>query len=134
MLNKKNNVIYGLDADLIMLSLLRNNNIYLLREPTYLKLQNNEPYLYVSIEELKKNLILFYKHYFHNIDNLTEYYVFLCFLIGNDFIPHLSFLKFKNNGLEILLSYYKKVYDKSNIQVKVFHVKGSLKGNMKEKN
>ena len=28
----KNNVIYGLDADLIMLSLLKSNNIYLLRK------------------------------------------------------------------------------------------------------
>ena len=109
--NKKNNLIYGLDADLIMLSLLRENNIYLLREPTYLKLQNNEPYLFVSIKELKKNLIIFYEHYFSNKNNIIENYVFICFLIGNDFIPHLSFLKFKNNGLEILLSYYKKIYN-----------------------
>lgn len=108
---KKNNLIYGLDADLIMLSLLRENNIFLLREPTYLKLQNNDPYLFVSINELKNNLIIFYEHYFSSKDNIIENYVFICFLIGNDFIPHLSFLKFKNNGLEILLSYYKKIYN-----------------------
>ena len=120
-IHNKNNIIYGLDADLIMLSLLRNNNIYLLREPTYLKLEKNDPFLFISIEELKKNLILFYKHYFNNTDNLIEYYVFLCFLIGNDFIPHLSFLKFKKNGLEILLMYYKKVYNQINENILIIN-------------
>ena len=52
----KNNVIYGLDADLIMLSLLRNNNICLLREPVHLKLKNDKKFIYLSINELKINL------------------------------------------------------------------------------
>ena len=42
-------------------------------------------------------------------NNLVNYYVFLCFLLGNDFIPHLSFLNFKTSGLETLLLYYKRV-------------------------
>ena len=107
----KNNVIYGLDADLIMLSLISNTNIYLLREPMFLDLINKEdPFLYVNINNLKKNICIYYKQYFPT-DNtyLINYYVFLCFLLGNDFIPHLSFLNLKNNGLEILLQYYKKI-------------------------
>jgi 5'-3' exonuclease len=107
----KNNVIYGLDADLIMLSLISNTNIYLLREPMFLDLINKEdPFLYVNINNLNKNISLYYKDYFPT-DNkyLINYYVFLCFLLGNDFIPHLSFLNLKNNGLETLLMYYKKV-------------------------
>ena len=107
----KINVIYGLDADLIMLSLISNTNIYLLREPMFLELVNKEdPFLFVNIKNLKKNIELYYKNYFP-VDNkyLINYYVFLCFLLGNDFIPHLSFLNFKTNGLETLLLYYKKV-------------------------
>ena len=44
-----------------------------------------------------------------NTKYLIKYYVFLCFLLGNDFIPHLSFLNFKSSGLETLLLYYKKI-------------------------
>tara|TARA_Y100000389_G_scaffold89318_1_gene85791 strand:- start:3092 stop:4855 length:1764 start_codon:yes stop_codon:yes gene_type:complete len=107
----KNNVIYGLDADLIMLSLIGNTNIYLLREPMFLDLVNKEdPFLFVNIKNLKKNIELYYRDYFP-VDNkyLINYYVFLCFLLGNDFIPHLSFLNFKTDGLETLLLYYKRV-------------------------
>ena len=107
----KINVIYGLDADLIMLSLISNTNIYLLREPMFLELVNKEdPFLFVNIKNLKKNIELYYKNYFPvDTKYLINYYVFLCFLLGNDFIPHLSFLNFKTNGLETLLLYYKKV-------------------------
>ena len=107
---QKNNLIYGLDADLIMLSLLNDSNIYLLREPLHLKLNNNDKFLYLSIIEFKENLKLFYKDYFPiDTDNLIKYYIFMCFLLGNDFIPHLSFLNFKTLGLENLLINYKKI-------------------------
>ena len=107
----KNNVIYGLDADLIMLSLLKSNNIYLLREPMFLELGNkDDPFLFVNINNLKNNIKLFYNDFFPiDNNNLVNYYVFLCFLLGNDFIPHLSFLNFKTSGLETLLLYYKRV-------------------------
>ena len=112
---QKNNLIYGLDADLIMLSLLNDSNIYLLREPLHLELNNNDKFLYLSIVEFKQNLKLFYKDYFPiDTDNLIKYYIFLCFLLGNDFIPHLSFLNFKTLGLENLLINYKKISNELN--------------------
>lgn len=112
--SQKTNLIYGLDADLIMLSLIHqtnDTNIYLLREPMFLQLDNkDDPFLFVSIKNFIKNINLFYKDYFPiNTKYLIKYYVFLCFLLGNDFIPHLSFLNFKTNGLETLLLYYKRI-------------------------
>ena len=56
---KKNNiqqsVIYGLDADLIMLSMVSGKeNIYLLRERTEYNIENTEnEYIYLMIDELK---------------------------------------------------------------------------------
>lgn len=110
------NVIYGLDADLIMLSLLAETNIYLLREPLFMELgydndnNNNNKFLYFDINNFKTNIEIFYKEYFPiDNSNIFKYYVFTCFILGNDFIPHLSFIKLNTDGLELLLSYYKKV-------------------------
>jgi len=110
----KNNVIYGLDADLIMLSLLRNNNICLLREPIHLKLKNNNKFIYLSINELKINLKNKINKIFsdnNSYDLNINYYVFICFLLGNDFIPNLGFLNFKNDDIELLLYIYKDVHN-----------------------
>jgi 5'-3' exoribonuclease 2 len=89
-------VIYGLDADLILLSLLNKNNenIYLLRE--------ND--LFVNICLLKKKLI----KYYNQEDNLLfiRDFVFMCSLLGNDFLPCLTFLKIKQNGIDKIIEIY----------------------------
>lgn len=131
--NNEENIIHGLDADLIMLSLLQHNNIHLLREPIFFKLDSNEKFIFLSIQHFKDILKQTYSSYF-NIDNKDDkddiilYYVFLCFLIGNDFIVNLTFLKFKNNSLEILLNIYKKVsqYLNQNILIKSINQKNQL--------
>ena len=111
----KDSIIYGLDADLIMLSLLNNTNIHLLREPLFLEMPNNEPFLYVSINKLKESIKLYYNEYFPiDKDNLINNYVFLSFLLGNDFVPHISFISIKNNSLEELLNFYKNISNNLN--------------------
>ena len=119
------NIIHGLDADLIMLSLLQEKNIHLLREPVFFKLDSNEKFIFLPIQSFKDILIHTYSNCFNLQNNddkncIIDYYVFLCFLIGNDFIVNLTFLKFKNNSLEILLNIYKKVsrYLNQNILIK----------------
>ena len=54
-----NNVIYGLDADLIMLSLIStSDNIQLLRETTEYKIENiDSDYVYLDIKKLKRQII-----------------------------------------------------------------------------
>jgi 5'-3' exoribonuclease 1 len=90
-------MVYGLDADLILLSLLRSNhNIMLLRETqNFHNSKQNSPFLLFNVTRLR--------HYI-NIPILD--YVVLCSLIGNDFIPPLSYLKIKDNGLDQIINAY----------------------------
>ena len=101
---KGNQMIYGLDADLIMLGLLHlkyNSNIYLYRETchfSYLKqIDLNQDYVF-SMNEMASQI----KDY-ASIEN----YCFLCFLFGNDFMPHFPSLNIRNNGIPYLLEIYK---------------------------
>lgn len=95
-------VIYGLDADLIMLSMIcKKKNIYLMRESSKfgdIKLE------YLDIDMLSDSIVAFFEK-----DDCLFDYVFICFLLGNDFIPGLQFLKLKSNGLDIIVKIYKNL-------------------------
>ena len=93
-------VINGLDADLIILSLISNiNNIYLMRE-------NNNATTYVSIDNLKQAILDELQPKWSNLNTIEiiESYCVMCSILGNDFIPHIPTLNMKNNGLNVLLS------------------------------
>jgi 5'-3' exonuclease len=116
--NIDSNIIYGLDADLIMLSLISNSKkIYLLRETTEYNIENvDSEYIYLNIYNLKKNIINKIKPKYCNINNntLINDYIFICFFIGNDFIQHTPSINIRYNGLEDLLDIYNKLSDKYN--------------------
>ena len=113
--------IYGLDADLIMLCLnhLRiSNNIFLFREaPEYVKNLNNElepdEICYLDISELSRAIInemSNYKNFTDEIKTRKIYdYIFISFMMGNDFMPHFPALNIRTNGISILLNTYKSV-------------------------
>ena len=124
---RKDSIIYGLDADLIMLSLLNDTNIHLLREPLFLEVNDKQPFLYLSINKLKESIKLFYDDYFPiDKENLIKYYVFLSFLLGNDFIPHISFISIKNNSIEELLNFYKNISNELNENIIIIENKKKL--------
>lgn len=79
----KNCIIYGLDADLIVLSLLQKTCHVILQRQI-----SEDNYEFFDIDILKKCIIKEYK--FTNDDFLD--WTFLTFLLGNDFIKKLSFL------------------------------------------
>nr|QDY52131.1 XRN 5'-3' exonuclease N-terminus [Mimiviridae sp. ChoanoV1] len=122
------NIIYGLDADLIMLCLIANKpNIYLLRETVEF---NNKihvegyKFLYLNIDNLKKNLLIEIESRLGNIllneekkNKIVYDYIFLSFILGNDFIPHSPSVGIKNNGIDLLLDLYVRYYfdTKSNL-------------------
>ena len=111
----KTSIIYGLDADLIMLSLLNDTDIHLLREPLLMNMQNDQPFLYLSIPKLKESIKLYYNDHFPiDKENLLKNYVCLSFLLGNDFIPKISFISIKNNSIEELLVLYKNISNELN--------------------
>ena len=114
-----NTVIYGLDADLIMLSINHlpvAKNIYLFREtPEFIKsinaeLEPNESYV-MDIPELAKIITLD----MNNGEELnTEQqknriydYIFLCFFLGNDFMPHFPSVNIRTGGVNKMLNAYK---------------------------
>lgn len=131
----KRNVIYGLDADLIFLSMSAYSSereIFLLRELQQLKNTSQsiqpisedvtEPLCYLSI----KNVIDTYNEYILNklkenqdileIDLNKEYdfskdFILLCFMLGNDFIPNLPSINIRVNGIEYITEAYCKMFE-----------------------
>lgn len=98
-----NLIINGLDADLIILSLISGlSNIYLMRE-------NNDEITFVSINNLKNAIINELKPKWsfgddnYNDNDLIESYCVMCSILGNDFIPHILTLNMKNGGLNNLI-------------------------------
>lgn len=109
----ENIIIYGLDADLIMLSLLQENNVFLMRESEFYKFKLESPFLYLDISHLKRELIKYIEQSLNNakIKNHLQSYVLLCYLIGNDFVPSLSYLKIKNGSIDFMLHLLSKCID-----------------------
>ena len=106
-------IIHGLDADLIILSLMSHKeNIYLMREVKDLH-TNNTVYNYLNIKELRKAILCELKtnwdiNFEYNDNDLIETYCTACTILGNDFIPHLLTIELKNNGIDTLLSATKR--------------------------
>jgi 5'-3' exonuclease len=116
-LKDQNICIYGLDADLILLSLtIPNNNVFLLRENVHIDASFANPLLYVSIPILAESV-------YHEImkemsvkslekQRIIRDYVFLSFLLGNDFLHCLPSLSIINNGIDFVIKLYANSYAK----------------------
>ena len=104
-------VIYGLDADLIMLSLVsQKDNIYLLRERTEYNIEKTEnEYIYLEIDKLKEKIINIFEIKDNKYHNVIDDYIFICFLLGNDFINHIPSVQLRYNGYNLLLDCYKEL-------------------------
>ena len=112
----KRYVIYGLDADLIFLAMASNKpNIYLLRETNQIEKNNTtNDFVYFNVD---KSINLYNKEIKDMIDipefNNIKDFIFLCFLLGNDFMPNIPCLDINRHGLDILLKCYAKHYVKN---------------------
>jgi len=150
-LKNKPMVVYGLDADLIMLGLNHldvSNQIYLFREtPEFIKsidssLIPNENYM-IYLNELSRGIESNMKTAMKSqatvassathapathapathapathapatqSTNVIKDYMFLCFLLGNDFLPHFPSVNIRTYGIEILMNAYKQVLGNS---------------------
>lgn len=130
--NQRNNidmsyVIYGLDADLIFLALSTNSDkIYLLREANEInKNESCEVLNYVSINIMRKCIVDTITESLHkenedsmncdeiklagfklNPDNVVNDFIFMCYFLGNDFLPHIPSLEICHNGIDTLITNY----------------------------
>jgi 5'-3' exonuclease len=116
-------IIYGLDADLIMLTLNHlhiSEHLYLYREtPEFIKtidrtLNPHENYL-LDIPLFAKTIIgeLSGKPATDAtvVDNPILFdYILLCFFLGNDFLPHFPALNIRTTGINHLINAYKFVF------------------------
>jgi len=107
--------LYGLDSDLIMLSIFHCTyfkNIYIFREaPEFMKsaipikpTTKDEPY-FMNIGKLSTGILNEMKCITNNPDRIYDY-IFMCFFLGNDFLPHFPCLNIRTNGIDILMNTY----------------------------
>jgi len=126
--------IYSPDNDIISLSVLsKKNKISILRylDPYSLSILRKTEYITneqaknlmmtIDIEKLKENFQLSLETLYDKSENINKYnilvdYNFLLSIVGNDFIPSLSYMKIKNGGLDTLIEIYKKIKEEEEFQ------------------
>lgn len=114
---KDNVAVYGLDADLIMLSIFHckyTKNIYVFREaPEFLKSsipikvrgEQNEPQ-FLDISLLSNRILEEMKCKFPDVNRINDY-IFMCFFLGNDFMPHFPAMNIRTHGIQAILDTYR---------------------------
>jgi 5'-3' exonuclease len=137
----KTTVIYGLDADLIMLCMSHlhiSRGIYLYREtPEFVKsinvaLDEKERY-YMDIPEFADAVMENLRPPIHHGDKVSRRgagrqgtaetlgvwgalvapqldYIFMCFMLGNDFMPHFPALNIRTTGIATLMEAHRAVF------------------------
>ena len=106
--------IHGMDADLICLGLSTH-------EPRFGILRNvlnesfqptHDKFCYFNLETFRGAL----RRDFGNIpdmdfERVVDDFIFLCFFVGNDFLPHMPLISIKTRGIECLLDHYVRAFE-----------------------
>jgi len=122
-------VLYGLDADLIMLGLVTHeNNFMLLREKMsvvmagrgrnkYRKKKDMMEYTrhdfeLLELSSLRKLLAIQFRKFSdqlagdYSLDRIVDDFVFMCMLVGNDFLSHTPHLEINTGAVSLMLTTY----------------------------
>jgi 5'-3' exoribonuclease 2 len=146
-------VIYGLDADLIMLGLATHEpHFRVLREDVFFDsgkdkkctrcgrkghirpncsfpddgtklteaeadeewsstVQPQKPFIWLHVNILREYLAVEMdsprRRFAHNIERALDDWVFMCFFVGNDFLPHLPSLEIRDQGIDTLIGIWR---------------------------
>lgn len=116
-----NVAVYGLDSDLIMLSIFHTcytSSIFIFREaPVFLKSSipipvvsggrcDQDEIYFLDINEFSRSILL-EMSCLYNFDSRVNDYIFMCFLLGNDFLPHFPSINIRTSGIQILMDTYR---------------------------
>lgn len=106
---KEVNVIYGSDADIIMQSVLSStkSSIYILRDELY---NRTVKFLLVDVDNFKAKLLntLYVDHPLYDKYSSLRDFVTYCFMLGNDFLPNINVLSILEDGIECMISCWRK--------------------------
>ncbi|KAF8001809.1 hypothetical protein HF325_004310 [Metschnikowia pulcherrima] len=131
--------IYGLDADLIFLGLATHEpHFRVLREDVFAqgnarmgvsaqllmtaeqkeRLEEQDarkPFLWLHVNVLREYLEVELRQktsFAWDLERAIDDWVFMCFFVGNDFLPHMPALSVRDNGIDILIGCWKQVIPK----------------------
>ncbi|KAF5179762.1 5'-3' exoribonuclease [Thalictrum thalictroides] len=132
--------LYGLDADLIMLALATHEiHFSILREDVrkdytgklegnkkikYKETRSEEVMDYISRQQFQFFNIWVLREYLQHdmkipnlklkadMERLIDDFVFMCVLVGNDFLPHVPSLEISEGAIDLLMNVYKKEFVK----------------------
>ena len=115
--------VYGLDSDLIMLSVFHckyAKNIFIFREkPEFGKhlipssANEEDECLFLNIQTFSQAILEEMHCDKHDSHRLYDY-IFMCFFLGNDFLPHFPSLNIRTTGIDTLLTSYRNLIGKYN--------------------
>jgi 5'-3' exonuclease len=109
---------YGSDADLIVLGVsMHKKNLHIIREVAdtkdIMKMYEFYEFIDVNINELSNafnhDLTRTFKNHSYDKTRILNDYIFLTFLVGNDFVLSMQYLKIRNEGLKSLIAIYHNV-------------------------
>jgi 5'-3' exonuclease len=120
--------IYGMDGDLVMLILSSQvENFYILRE-------NQEdiftPFFFIDMKGFKDDLLKLLIPLSENSsssayenDKIINDFVFMFFMVGNDFLPQLPCIEILEGGIDLMIKIYKKNLEKHGYLTKFLIIK-----------
>ena len=113
--------VYGLDSDLIMLSVFHCRlvkNLFIFREtPEFGKqlipatTDNTDDCLFLDIQTFSRAILDEMRCDSNDTHRLYDY-IFMCFFLGNDFLPHFPSLNIRTTGIDTLLTTYRNLIGK----------------------
>jgi 5'-3' exoribonuclease 1 len=118
--------INGMDADLIMLALGSHvPKFHIIREDLY---DRGNEFFAIDIGETRKDLVKILKWegcggVFSEEFSINDF-IFLCFIAGNDFLPHVPSLEIIENGIDVIVDVYKNVCSEYG------HITKNVEGNL----
>jgi 5'-3' exoribonuclease 1 len=109
---RESHCIVGPDGDLIMLALAAHvDNIFLLRED----IESVDVYHFVDMGRVRRELPSIFPATSgpRSLDDVSNDFIFIGFLVGNDFLPKVQMFMYLEEGLQLMIKEYIDVYTSS---------------------